>query len=136
MRRKSAGVTLMELLVVVTIIGILTSLAIPAYRNYVVRANRSDAKAALLAVAGSLERCFTRFNSYAEADGCAVVLPTTSTESHYAITAPVQTQVAFSLTATPQGAQVADTDCGDFTLDNRNARGVSGSLPWRDCWNR
>src|SRR5262249_29419776 len=65
MRKANAGVTLMELLTVVVIVGILSAIAIPSYRGYVIRANRADAKTGLLATAGSLERCFTRDNTYA-----------------------------------------------------------------------
>ena len=136
MRRKNSGVTLIELLVVIVVIGILSAIAIPAYRNYVIRANRSDAKAALLATAGALERCFTRFNSYAEDDGCAVVFPVPSTENKYSISAPIQTAVAFQLTATPIDGQAEDEECGSFTLDNANVRGVDGDLTWEQCWNR
>ena len=91
---------------------------------------------ALLSVAGALERCFTRFNSYAAADGCTVVFPTTSPDNNYQVTAPTQTRVAFELVATPQGGQVQDTQCANFTLNSANQRGVTGTLDWRNCWNR
>ena len=136
MRKTNLGMTLMELLVVMAVIGLLAAIAIPSYRSYVMRANRADAKTALLAAAGSLERCFTRFNSYAEADGCAVVFPVNSSNHNYEITATTQTSIAYELTATPLAGQVGDTDCGNFTLDNANARGVSGSRTWQDCWGR
>jgi type IV pilus assembly protein PilE len=136
MRSKNRGVTLIELIIVIVIVGILAAIAIPGYRAYIIRANRSDAKAALLATAGALERCFTRFNSYAAADGCAVAFPANSTENHYVVTAPVQTAVAFSLSAAPQGGQAGDTGCGNFTLNSTNARNVSGTKPWRECWGR
>ncbi|HEU4781275.1 MAG TPA: type IV pilin protein [Steroidobacteraceae bacterium] len=136
MRKSNAGITLMELMVVMAIVGILTAIAIPSYRSYVIRANRTDAKTALLAAAGALERCFTRFNSYAAADGCAVVFPVASTDGHYVITAPTQTAVAFTVTATPILGQLNDTACGNFTLDNANTRGVSGATPVRRCWGR
>lgn len=136
MRKKNSGITLMELMVVMAIVGILAAVAIPTYRNYVIRANRSDAKTALLAAAGALERCFTRFNSYDPADGCAVVFPVSSTEGHYVITADPQTAVEFTLTATPQDGQANDAACGNFTLDSANTRGVSGTTPPRQCWSR
>jgi type IV pilus assembly protein PilE len=136
MRKANAGVTLMELMVVMAIVGILAAIAIPTYRNYVIRANRADAKAALLSAAGALERCYTRFNSYAAADGCTVVFPVNSTNNNYVITAPTQDAVAFALVATPLAGQLADTSCANFTLDNANAREVTGTKPWRECWGK
>jgi type IV pilus assembly protein PilE len=137
MRKSNKGVTLMELLVVMTVVGILASIAIPTYRNYVIRANRADAKAALLATAGALERCMTRFNSYAEDDGCAVALPVLSPEGKYEISAATQTSTTFELLAEPQEGQAGDTQCGIFTLNHANAKGVAKATEtWQRCWGR
>jgi type IV pilus assembly protein PilE len=137
MRKKNSGVTLMELLTVMVIVGILAAIAIPSYRSYNIRANRADAKTALLATAGALERCFTRFNSYDPDDGCAVVLPTTSSEGLYTISG-APTATTFVLTATPVAGKGQDDDakCANFTLDNANTKGVTGTLPARECWSR
>jgi type IV pilus assembly protein PilE len=140
MRKTYAGITLIELMVVIMVVSILAALAVPAYGNYVMRASRADGKAALLAVAGQLERCFTRFNAY-DSDDCAVVLPMTSTEGKYEISATTLTATNFELEAEAvEGeGQERDTECGTFTLDSANARGASGAADAEEisrCWGR
>jgi len=135
MRKLNRGVTLMELLIVMVIIGLLAAIAMPAYRTYVIRGNRADAKAALLLVSSALERCYTRYNSYNDA-ACTVTLPHLSSERHYQVTAPTRTAIAFTLTATPQAGQAGDTDCANFSLTSSNVKSVSGTKPWEECWGR
>lgn len=134
MRTRSGGVTLIELLVVVVILAIVTSVAVPAYRNYVVRANRSDAKAATLAMASHLERCFTRYNAYDDANCSVDISNVRSTEGHYLVSAVVDA-ATFTITAMPQGTQAADP-CGSFSLTSSDVKTVGGSEPAARCWAR
>ncbi len=65
MRKNQTGVTLIELVVVIVIIGILAAIAIPSYRQYVIRSQRSDAKEAILRLATAQEKFYLQNNRYA-----------------------------------------------------------------------
>jgi type IV pilus assembly protein PilE len=139
---KQRGVTLIELIIVVLVVSILASIAIPSYTQYIVRANRAKAKTALTETAMALERCYTNSTPFAyDSATCnaAVVLPfTTPDGGQYVISHGVAVSAgAFSLLATAQGAQATrDTDCGNFTLTSTNIRGVTGSKSAtpNECW--
>jgi len=146
-RRSNAGVTLLELIIVMLVVGILGAIAVPTYRNYMMRANRTDAKTALLSAAGTLERCFSRDNAYNLAGGScaafAATLPyTVGSGGDYQIAADAGnggiTATAFAIKATPQGQQANDTECATFTLDDKNTRGVTGTFNANPagCWGR
>ena len=137
MTTRSKGFSLIELMVTVAIVGVLGMIAIPGYRNYVLRATRAEAKQALLARAADLERCYTRNNTYVNAatTPCNVTLPDAS-GANYKIQAAALTANAFTLQAVPQGRQVADAKCGTFSLDDKGGRGATGPNGPTDCWGR
>lgn len=135
MRRFNRGVTLIELITIMMIVGILAAIAIPSYRGYVIRANRADAKASLLSAASALERCFTQFNAY-NAGGCTVVLPVASNDGKYQVSATYPTSSQFILSAAPQAKQTEDTACASFTLTEAGVKGVSGTHTAAECWAR
>ena len=134
-RSRNRGVTLMELMTVMVIIGILSAIAIPSYRGYTIRANRSDGKAAAFAMAGALERCFTRFNAYNNA-GCSVTITNVpSTEGKYLVSANVLA-TTFLVSAVPQGTQASDTGCGTLGITQANVRSKTGTQTVSECWGR
>lgn len=136
--RYSRGMTLIELMIVVAIVGILAAVAYPSYQDYVRRANRADAQADVLELAQWMERRFTTTNRYAAADGdFTATLPFNQTPrsgaARYNLTAVVGgTGQTFTLTATPAGGQVGDA-CGIMTI---NQLGVTTPAAGggRPCW--
>ncbi len=132
--RHNRGMTLIELMIVVAIVGILSAVAYPSYQEYVRRANRADAQAGMLELAQWMERRFTTANRYAPADGnFTASLPYTQSPrtggARYNLTAVVGgAGQTFTLTATPAGGQVGDR-CGVMTI---NQQGVT--TPAVGCW--
>jgi type IV pilus assembly protein PilE len=131
MRSRERGVTLLELMAVVVIIGILASIAIPSYRTYLLRAQRTDATAALLRTAAAQEKWYLQNNTYASDDLLAKTPPDglgiAATEHGYydlAITKEDNLTVDFVVTATAKddGAQARDTQCVTFTIDQAGTR--------------
>lgn len=135
---NARGFTLVELLVVITIVAILASIAVPAYDSFLTRTRRTEGKTALLEASQGLERCFTRFAAY-NAAGCdtaaAVAATFDSANAWYNVSGQV-TATTYTLLATPLGTQSDDTECGNFGLNDVGVRTVSGTGAVEDCWIR
>ena len=138
---RQHGVTLMEMMVVVVIVGILAAIAYPSYRAQVRRSNRTEARVALEQTAGALEKCYTRYMMYNDNTNCPAANQFTAgggfntQQGFYRITAAVA-GTTFTVTATPQGGQATDAQCMNFTLNETGVRGVSGSASATpaQCW--
>jgi type IV pilus assembly protein PilE len=133
---RQQGVTLIELMVVIVVIGILTAIAYPSYRAQVMRSHRSDAKIGLERLAQTLERCYT--NSMPKTYVGCVASPVPTDNNYYSIVV-TPTATTFSLTATALAGQLGDNDCRTFTLDNvnrRTARTAANANNDVACWGR
>lgn len=65
---SSQGFTLIELMIVIVIVAIITSIAVPSYQDQMLRTRRTDATEALLSIAALQERYYLQNNVYADVD--------------------------------------------------------------------
>lgn len=129
--KRSSGFTLIELMIVVAIIGILASIAYPAYTEYVIRAKRSDAKAALLQVQLAQEKWRANHTSYGTLANIGV--NATSPDGYYTIAVSGNTATAYTATATPLAP---DAKCGALGIDQAGVKTVTGTDSVANCWGK
>lgn len=135
--------TLIELVIVVVVVAILASIAVPSYRSHVLRTHRVEAKTALLNLAAAQEKFYLSNNTYATnaqltaAPPNGLGLPATTGNGWYTIViADGANAAGFSATATAQGAQTADSACASLTINQLGQRTAtkSGGGDSTVCW--
>ncbi|MDO4709646.1 MAG: type IV pilin protein [Pseudomonadota bacterium] len=128
--KRQSGFTLIELMVVVVVIAILASIAIPSYERHLIKSRRNAGAACLLEMAQFAERYHTTKMSYSGLNDAA--LPNTACRSelsgHYTFSFQGSpTATAYTLQAVPQGNQaVKDTSCGTLRITHTGAKSASG----------
>jgi len=135
-RHNMRGITLIELMIVVVVIGILAAIAYPNYQEFSARAKRNEARAALLQLATNQERFYLNNNSFTQ-DLTALgfsTSPTWTTETgYYTIQVTAADPSNFTATATYLHGGTEATKCASFTIDGR---GSQTSSPETNCWTR
>jgi type IV pilus assembly protein PilE len=143
--RRTRGMTLIEVMIAVVIVGVLTAIALPAYQSSVRKGRRAEAFTALAGIQQGQERWRGSHTNYTTtlADARAVS-PTPSGYYTLALAAPADPATLASgyvATATAAGAQVADTSCATLAVrmlgGNLSYGSGNGDVDWTDpgrCW--
>ncbi len=130
-RVSTTGVTLIELVIVVAVVGILLSTAVPGYRSYMLRVHRTEAIRLLLQASMCQERVRASDGQY-DTNQCIH----TTEAPHYQLSyEPAATQShSFLAVATPVGTQQSDA-CGSLTIDQNGVRKISEEdISIAKCW--
>lgn len=136
MYKKMRGITLIELMIVVVIVGILAVVAYPNYREFAARAKRTEAKANLLKIATNQERFYLQNNTFTcdmtqlgFSAGAAFITDSGS----YQVDITACDAANFTAVAAYRKGGVEAGKCNSFQIDGRGTR---ISAPDTDCWIR
>src|SRR5215208_4515694 len=97
--RSSRGFTIIEVMIVVVIVAILASVAIPSYVDYITRSKIQEATSTLLSQRVKMEQYFQDQRTYVGACAGGTVAPLPAGLKFFAITCNALTAVGYNITA-------------------------------------
>ncbi|WMJ70938.1 type IV pilin protein [Stenotrophomonas sp. 24(2023)] len=118
------GFTLMEVIITCGIITMLVAIALPSYRQHVVKTHRVQAQACLVNQANVLERHYTRVLDYQGAPVAHCAAEIKAYQVHVEL-APG----GYTVVATPVSGH-ADHACGPLGLDQAGRRSPADTACW------
>ncbi len=126
--KSQRGFTLIEIMIVVVIIGILASVALPAYQDYVKGAKIPDATSNVATLRVRMEQYFQdniRYTTTPATAICGVAMPTSDYFSYTCVAAAPPTNtytITASATALAAGNKGHAMDGFTYTVDQNNVR--------------
>lgn len=129
--RRSAGFTLIEVMVTVAIVAILAAVALPQYRDYATRGRIPDATSGLAAKQVQLEQYFQDNRTYVNAPACA----SDSTSSQYfTFACSSSSATAYVLAATGKSSMTGFTYTVNQAANKATTAVPTGWTSSSTCW--
>lgn len=133
--RHARGLHLLELLAVVTIIGIMTAASMPVYTHYVVKARRLEAAGALSKLALAMEQYHIENATYRDATLKALHLSESIANGQYQLVIQTETDSDYLIAAEPVANQAKyDVSCAALALSANGEKTITGSGKVDECW--
>jgi type IV pilus assembly protein PilE len=139
--RSSRGFTIIEVMIVVVIIAILASIAIPSYTEYLTRSKIQEATSTLLGQRVKMEQFFQDNRTYVGACAAGTVAPLPTGLKYFTITCTNLTAVGYTINATGNSGAGVDASMAGFSysIDQANNRitvavPTGWNLPAGNCW--
>jgi type IV pilus assembly protein PilE len=129
---KQKGVTLIEMLIVVAVIGVLTAIAYPSYQSHVLKGHRTQAMGDLIMIQLAMEdkrtggKTYSDFNNIEHSQIISLLCPACANGERYDYEIKA-TAVSYAIKALPKLTQQND-ECGQLSVDQ-----TSKGSPER-CW--
>jgi type IV pilus assembly protein PilE len=132
-RFATSGFTLIEVMIVVAIIAILSAIALPSYRDYVLRGQLTDARTQLSSLRARMEQFYQDNRNYGPAGGACGIVPQNT--NYFAYTCALgTTNQAYLLTATGTGSTAGFS----YTVNHQGTLSSTASAAWggatQSCW--
>ncbi len=118
--RSQHGVTLIELMIVVVILGVIAAFAYPSYTAYVIKTNRAAAMSYMTEIAAKQEEFVLDARRYAGSIASLGISTPSDVAKFYTVTVTAfnaSTPVAYSVVATPLSSSMQAAD-GALTLNS------------------
>lgn len=124
-QKRNSGFTLVELMIVVAIVGILATIALPSYRNHIIRSNRAAAQSEMLAIANREQQYLLANRVYADwaTLGYSLAPEVSKNYNTPVITVGAGTVPSFTITFTPKETQASD---GNLTVTSEGVKERDG----------
>ncbi len=143
-RRAARGFTLIEILIALSMAGVLSSVAVPTFKGQLQKARRADALVTMMQV--QLAQSRWRANGSGYATLAQIGVSSVSSAGHYRLALSSDADDHYEVLAAATGAQAGDTLCRNMLLRVSGANVVQASGPDssvanpaatnRKCWNQ